>query len=219
MRTLLLALLLIAPAQAQDHRQFERVLQGYVQDGRVDYDGIRTNRRAELQQYVRSLGNVQPEKLSHDEQVAFWLNAYNALIVQLVVEGGKPTDSFDSAQFYVAGEKRTLDDIEHRALRPLAKDPRVHFALNCGAKSCPPLRPQAFLTTADLEKATVEFLHDPRNVTIDPVRKRLYLSKIFDWYAEDFGDVVKFVGRYRPELLQGKWDVEYRPYDWSLNSK
>lgn len=218
----------LSAAPAPDADGFSEILKNYVQAGRVDYDAIRRERRPQLEQYVASLGEARPDLMTHGDQVAFWLNAYNALIIQLVVDGGKPTDSFSSVRFRVAGEERTLDDIEHRALRPLAKDPRVHFALVCGAKSCPPLRARAFLSSdlnATLENAAVEFINDPNNVVLDRSRRTLVLSPIFDWYADDFGDVKAYIARYRslPEdrqtLTQDDWKVEFRDYDWSINAQ
>lgn len=224
----LLLLCLSAPvwAQVPDHQALDRILKRYVRPDGVDYAGLRRDERTGLRRYVDSLAGVKPEELSRPDQIAFWLNAYNALILHLVVEGGNPTDSFASVRWPVAGRERTLDDIEHRALRPLAQDPRIHFALVCGAKSCPPLRASAFSGSADLEgmleHAAAKFINDPRHVRVDVERRKLVLSRLFDWYAEDFGDVQAFVARYRPEveraaLQQGEWDIEYEDYDWSLN--
>jgi hypothetical protein len=219
--------------QAPEYKNLNQVLQGYVRNGKVDYAGIRLKKRAELQSFVDSLAEVDVSKLSQSELIAFWLNAYNGLVVyQIVEEKGTPDsvssrgEFFRRSKFRVAREDRSLDDIEHRALRPLAKDPRVHFVLVCGAQSCPELKAEAFLGTKDLEQsleqAARSYVNDPKNVMIDRQQRKLVLNKIFDWYAEDFGDVVKFVARYRsPEerqlLSEGSWEVDYRDYDWSIN--
>jgi hypothetical protein len=219
--------------QAPEYKGLNQILQGYVRNGKVDYSGIRQKKRSELQSFVDSLAEVDVAKLNQSELIAFWLNAYNGLVIyQIVEEKGTPDSAFSRGEFFrrakfrVAREERSLDDIEHRALRPLAKDPRVHFVLVCGAQSCPQLKAEAFLGTKDLEQSLEEaaksYVNDSKNVFIDREHRKLVLNKIFDWYAEDFGDVVKFVARYRsPEerqlLSQGDWDVDYRDYDWNVN--
>ena len=235
LRAILLSVLLVCATWAQqkfDHKALSQVLQDYVQGGKVDYAGLKKNRLAELRGYIHSLASVHPEQWSHSDQVAFWLNAYNAIVIQQICEGKAPSSAsargqfFRQATFLVAGEERSLDDMEHRALRPLAKDPRIHFVLVCGANSCPPLRASAFAGQADLEKALEEaatrYINDPANVKIDRTQRKITLNPIFDWYQEDFGEVVPFLARYRPaqeraELLQGEWQLEFRDYDWSVN--
>jgi hypothetical protein len=218
-------------AEGFDHGLLSSLLARTVQAGQVDYDLIRQRYRPQLEQYVASLAHGQPDRYGRDGAVAFWLNAYNALVIKAIVDGAAPNSAFTRGSFFrrtrflVAGEKRSLDDIEHRALRPLAKDPRVHFVLVCGAKSCPPLRAEAFLT-GDLEKlledSTHRFLNDPRHVVVDLAHRRLRLSKLFDWYSDDFGDIPAFLARYRPaaeqaQLRQGKWSLDFFDYDWATN--
>ncbi len=229
---LLLAFSGFAMAAPFDHQGLTEVLRGHVVDGKVDYAGIRRDRWRELKAYVQSLGAANPDTFSHKEQVAFWLNSYNALVIQSICEGASPSSVFSRGGFFrrtkflVAGEQRSLDDIEHRALRPLAKDPRVHFVLVCGANSCPQLQASAFSAggelESELENAARQYLNDPKNVSIDFNRRKITLNRIFDWYKEDFGEAVPFVARYRPaperaQLLQGAWKVDYSDYDWSTN--
>lgn len=221
---------LTASALAFDHKGLSLILQDYVKDGKVDYAGLKASRLKDLKGYVESLGSVRPDDLPHRERVAFWLNAYNAIVILQICQGGTPATAGSRSQFFrnsnhlVAGELRSLDDIEHRALRPLAKDPRVHFVLVCGANSCPPLKAEAFVGSADLEAsleaAAQSYINDPNNVQVDLAKRTLTLNKIFDWYQDDFGDLVPFVARYRPEredLLKGQWTVQFRDYDWSVN--
>jgi hypothetical protein len=231
--TALMGLFLILPAVAQEsgHETLTDVLSGHVVNGKVDYDGIRRERREELQAFVDSLATAEPDKLSKTDQIAFWLDAYNGLVVYQVIEKDAAPDSgrarskfFRGRRYEVAGRSRTLDDIEHKALLPLAGDPRIHFVLVCGAKSCPPLRASSFLGAADLdaelEEAARSYINDPNNVQIDTEERKIVLNKIFDWYKDDFGDVLEFVSRYRPEseqLRSGRWKIEYRDYDWNLN--
>ncbi len=210
----------------------DEVLKGHVHQGKVDYAALRQHRQSELKAFVESLAEADPSRLDRPAAMAFWLNAYNGLVIYQVVQGATPSSVFSRGSFFrktrhrVAGQMRTLDDIEHEVLRPLARDPRIHFVLVCGAQSCPPLRASAFLGTTDLEGALEEaarsYIADPKNVEIDAQRRRLRLNPIFKWYAEDFGDVLAFVARYRsPEerqlLGQGSWKIDYFPYDWSLN--
>jgi uncharacterized protein DUF547 len=236
MKKLLLALmglLLTLPTLSQEatDQTLTDVLRGHVIDGKVDYDGIRNERREELQAFVDSLASAEPDKLDKSEQIAFWLDAYNGLVVYQVVEKGTAPDSgrarskfFRGSRYDVAGRSRTLDDIEHKALLPLAEDPRIHFVLVCGAQSCPPLRASSFLGASDLDaaldQAAKSYINDPNNVQVDLETRKIVLNKIFDWYKDDFGDVLEFIAKYRPEgdqILSGKWDIEYRDYDWDLN--
>ena len=227
----LLGLVLCLPALAQESATLTEVLSGHVIDGKVDYEGIAKERRTELQAFVDSLADADPDKMSKTDQIAFWLDAYNGLVVYQVIEKSAAPDSgrarskfFRGRRYEVAGRSRTLDDIEHEALLPLANDPRIHFVLVCGARSCPPLRASSFLGTDDLDatldEAAKNYINDPANVEVDVESKTIVLNKIFDWYKDDFGDVLKFVAQYRPEkdqLLEGDWDIEYRDYDWNLN--
>jgi hypothetical protein len=229
----LLILILPLPTLAQSATTtgLTAVLEGYVVDGKVDYDGIRENRRKELQAFVRGLATAEPEKLSKTDQIAFWLDAYNGLVVHQVVAENAAPDSgrarskfFRGRRYEVAGQKRTLDDIEHKALLPLAKDPRLHFVLVCGAQSCPPLRASSFLGSGDLnqvlETAATDYINHPDNVTIDAANRKLVLNQVFDWYRDDFGNVLEFVARYHvdgEQLRSGEWDIDYRDYDWNLN--
>lgn len=231
---LLFAFLTLGSSFAEDgHQTLSDVLSRHLVDGKVDYDGIRKESRGELQAFVDSLADADLSRLDETGQIAFWLDAYNGLVIYQVVEKGASPETgrkrakfFRGRRFEVAGKSLTLDDIEHRALRPLASDPRVHFVLVCGASSCPPLRASSFLGSsnleAELESATREYINDERNVKIDLDSRRLTLNKIFYWYKDDFGDVLEFVSRYRSEserqaLLEGTWSIEFEDYDWTLN--
>lgn len=228
---LIFSLTTMVLAQSVAPGSLTKVLDGYVLDGKVDYDGIRKERQTELKAFVDGLAAVDPDKLSKSEQIAFWLDAYNGLVVYQVIESNTAPDSgkmrsrfFRGQRYKVAGKSRTLDDIEHKALLPLAKDPRIHFVLVCGAQSCPPLRASSFFGAGDLdaalEQAAKSYVNNPDNVTIDFENRKVVLNKIFDWYKKDFGDVLEFVSRYRTDgeqLRSGKWDIEYRDYDWNLN--
>ena len=207
-------------------------LKGYVHDGKVDYAGLRQSRQKELRDFAAGLAQATPAGLALTHQIAFWLDAYNGLVVHQIVETGREPSSFRQrskffrgTRYQVAGRLMTLDEIEHQALRPLAKDPRVHFVLVCGATSCPALRAESFLSgdlEQTLEKATRDFIRDPKNVALDSQRRTLTLNPIFDWYKEDFGSVKDFVAKYldsdqKAALSDGRWSIRYSSYDWSLN--
>ena len=231
---LVLLALCLAPILAQEARpDLSSVLEGYIVDGKVDYEGLRKNRMAELEKFVDALATADLDSLDQTEKIAFLLDTYNGLVIYQVVTKNDAPDSkrarakfFRGRRYKVAGKDRTLDQIEHEALRPLAKDPRVHFVLVCGADSCPILSAESFIGAADLneklEKATREYINNPSKVSIDPEKRVVHLNKIFDWYADDFENVLEFVARYRPEedqklLNSGDWKIEYTDYDWSLN--
>lgn len=238
----LLAVLLFLPfaAQGQElHEVWNTLLASHVQAGRVDYLGFKQD-EDKLTGYLAQLDRTQPDDLAGPERLAFYINAYNAYTVKLILENfrdGRPVKSIKnigglfsspwSIRFArVGGATLTLDNIEHDIIRPQFKDPRVHFALNCAARSCPPLRGEAY-TGRELERqlddSVSAFLNKRENTSISG--NILYVSKIFDWYAADFhGDISGFVTRYaRGELLAairaagGGLRVKYLPYDWSLN--
>lgn len=220
-----------APAAALDHTPFDRLLRAHVRAGRVDYAAIHARDRARLNAYVQALATARPGR-SRAERLAFYLNAYNALVIKAVVERWpnvsdvtKIKGFFDGARYRVAGRKVTLDQLEKRIIRPQFKDPRTHFALVCAARSCPPLRSRAF-TAARLERVlerlTRRFINSPRGVQIKG--KTIRVSKIFKWYAGEFkqaaGSVGAYVARYHrqhADTLRKATKLSYLPYDWSLN--
>lgn len=265
---LLMTGLLVLPAaplaaQAFDHSAFDSVLARYVADGRVDYAALKAN-RGELDRYLESIGSVAPQEFqAWDEtaQIAFLINAYNGYTLQLIIDhypisgGGLikrifyPDNSirqiggaFDEIRHRVAGAELTLDDIEHGRLRSDYAEPRIHFALVCAAVSCPPLRREAYRghrLDAQLDDQARRFLNDPRHNRYEPGRGRVYLSKIFEWFGQDFQDfapdrgyrgdqtlrgVLAFTARYLPDrvagfLRSGDYRVEFLDYDWTLNDQ
>lgn len=238
----LLGLLLFWPGvvpAAELHDLWSALLAEHVRNGRVDYIGFQRD-KGRLDRYLARLGMTDPDVLPEPEQMAFYINLYNASTVQLILDNfrnGRPVSSIKdigtffsspwSIRFIVVGGKTlTLDNIEHDILRPRFRDSRVHFAINCAAKSCPPLRGEAYVgRTLDyqLNDSTAAFLNDPEMTYVRG--GALYVSKIFDWFSEDFGgDIIAFVARYgRGELAAAiaaggdSLKVKYLPYDWSLN--
>ena len=221
-----------------DHNVYAELLNKYVHQGKVDYKGFKTD-ESKLDQYLKVLENVDPESLSRNERFAFYINAYNAWTIKLILSGYPGVESIkDLGNIFqspwkkkicrIDGDVITLDDIEHNILRPEFKDPRVHFAINCAALSCPPLGSQPFLgSTLDqqLDEATRRFVNNPKRNYLDG--ETLYVSKIFDWFGKDFNyDVAGFFLNYAEdhlkrelEVRKDKINVKYLHYDWSLNGK
>ena len=221
-----------------DHSLYTELLKEYVKDGVVNYQGFK-NDEATLDQYLKVLEHVDTKKLSRNEQFAFYVNAYNTWTIKLILSGYPGVKSIKDLGSLlkspwkakicrIDGNLITLDDIEHNILRPRFKDPRVHFAINCAAKSCPPLRSEPYrgnILDQQLDEMVRAFINDPnRNYLEGPA---LYLSKIFDWFSEDFNeDVIGFFLKYatgdlKKQLVANREKVKitYLDYDWSLNGK
>jgi hypothetical protein len=223
---------------AVDHSIYANLLKKYVHQGNVDYRGFKME-ESKLDQYLKVLENVDSKSLSGNEQFAFYINAYNAWTIKLILSGYPGIKSIkDLGNILktpwkkkicrIDGDVITLDDIEHHILRPRFKDPRVHFAINCAALSCPPLWSQPFLgNTLDrqLDDATRAFINDTKRNYLDG--ETLYVSKIFNWFGKDFNDdVTGFFLKYADdnlkkelEVKKNKIKVKYLHYDWSLNGK
>lgn len=243
-RTLSLLALLISlawPALAEtafDHSSYDALLSRYVANGRVNYAAWKCAPAdlAALDSYLARLGAASLEGRTRPDRLAFYLNAYNAITLKSILDA-YPVASikriprvWSRRNWRVAGEEVSLDDIEHARIRPVFRDPRVHFALVCASKGCPPLASRAF-TAADvdsqLEACARAYLSAPANVQIDLARRRLTVSKLFSWYGDDFtaltGTIPAFVALYRDDpseaaaLRAGRWQVRYSDYDWTLN--
>lgn len=236
-----LILLLVGsrPAQGEtfSHAALDTVLGRVLRDGRVDYGALRRE-HAELDRYLAAVATAAPDGWPREEQIVFWVNAYNARVLDGVIRRpglksvldvrkvlGVPTLGFFRERRVTAGAKRSLDDIEHRILRARYAEPRLHFVLNCASVSCPVLPERALAAAtleADLESATRRFL-------ADSTRNRrgadgsMRVSMIFKWYAADFeagaGSVGEFIRRHwRPgESPPAGEPAGHLKYDWSLN--
>lgn len=218
-----------------DHDRFDRLLKEHVgEDGLVDYSGLRAD-RAELQAYLDSLAGFNPHDSiasTGNDRKAYWINAYNAITLAGILRF-YPVDSVrDLAGFWdnvltnCGGRIVSLNDIEHRILRPMG-DPRIHAAITCASMGCPVLRRGAYSGArldAELDEACREFLADTRRNRFDDREQRAWLSRIFDWFGADFGvepygGVRGFVRRYAlpREWLAGDFPISFLDYDWSLN--
>ena len=232
------------PGETVDHAPWDAFLARYLTTdaagvNRVAYGEVTAEDRAALANYLERLQRVEIEALSRDEQLAFWINLYNAQTVAIVLDA-YPVDSirditdgllsfgpWDRKVLTIDGQALSLNDIEHRIIRPVFREPRIHYAVNCAAVGCPNLAPQAWRAeglAAALEAAERAYVNDPRGVRAEP-DGRLTLSRIYIWFQEDFGTdeaevLARLAAHAEPglrERLEGRTRVDAYVYDWSLN--
>lgn len=212
------------------HKLWNALLQKHVSDaGHVNYKTFKTD-KAKLLSYIQGLNliysNASFTSLSREETLAFWINAYNALTVDLIIKNYpiksiKDIDKPWDQRFWKLGDKWfNLNDIEHEILRKM-DEPRIHFAIVCASVSCPKLQNIAF-TSSNLEtqltNATKEFLNDPdRNeLSVNSIK----ISKIFQWFSKDFkqdGDIIDFINQYSSVDISAKAKKTFKDYNWNLN--
>ena len=228
-----------------DHSPWQQLLDRYLKLSgdpvvtRFDYATVSPADKSLLKQYLQQLQSISVLQYNRAEQFAYWVNLYNATTVNLILEH-YPVESIRQVKFgffsfgpwnekilQVDGEPLSLNDIEHRILRPIWQDPRIHYAVNCASISCPNLAPKAYTaanTEALLQQGAIDYVNHPRGVDFDG--DEIVLSSIYDWYQVDFGGsekgVIQHLLKYaKPDLvkrLSGHGlNVDYR-YDWGLNS-
>jgi hypothetical protein len=249
MKPLLLALTLLTllPSIAYaddviDHKPLHELLQRHVdKDGGVSYAALKADKedRAKLAAYLKAVHEAKPAEASKKAQLAYYINAYNAAVLNAVIER-LPVESvmkvdgfFNKIEHPIAGKQMTLDHLENKIIRPEFKDARVHFVLVCAAKSCPKLQRSALTeqnVEATLNRATRDFIRATSKLDAD--KKTLTVSKLFEWFADDFkrdggGDVRGFIARYMlpadapadaRAAITGATLATYE-YDWALNAK
>ena len=223
-----------------DHSAWDRLLAGGTKDGLVDYR-LMLEHRAGLQAYLQAAAEARLDRLAPHHLQALLINAYNALTVASILDHPQVASIQDipgvwaERRHRVGGFGLTLDDIEHRILRPFFRDPRIHFALNCASRSCAPLPPWAYdgeRLDAQLEERTNTFLSDGKNVRVEG--SKLLVSRYFDWYGSDFTaggwrgaapSIAAYVARHAAPSVaafiarnEGKVSIEFLDYDWSLNA-
>lgn len=232
------------PGDRVDHRDWSSFLARYVATdtqgvNRVAYAQVTQADQARLDQYLSDLQSVDPARLTRDQQLAYWINLYNALTVDLILEnypvasirditdGAFSFGPWDRPLAQVAGQDLTLNDIEHRIIRPTFNEPRIHYALNCAAVGCPNLMDRAWRAETlerDFSAAENAYVNDPRGVRFD-TRGRLILSKIYIWFREDFGPndraVLAYLAAAADPALGARLSQTSRisgyEYDWALN--
>jgi hypothetical protein len=219
-----------------DNSLYAQLLNKYVKEGVVDYQGFKKEEE-KLDRYLKVLENIDSKNLSRNERFAFYVNAYNAWTIKLILSAYPGVKSIkDLGSLFKSPWKKkisridggviTLDDIEHNILRPSFKDPRVHFAVNCASKGCPPLRSEPYqgrIMDQQLEEMTIAFINNPATNRLDG--NTLYVSRIFKWFSEDFNDdVIGFFLKYakgeikkRLETNRDNIKIKYLDYDWTLN--
>ncbi|MCZ6688120.1 MAG: DUF547 domain-containing protein [Planctomycetota bacterium] len=233
------------PGKTFDHAVLDGLLKSYVdEEGMVAYKEWKAKDRKTLKRYLQSASRADVEQLEgKQEKIAFWINVYNALTIDGILEF-YPIESIKDKvsilfgyniwkdfKIRVGGKERSLDEIEHKILRKMG-EPRIHFALVCASIGCPRLSREAYSgkDLADqLDRQARGFLNDPERTRVVRKENTIYLSRIFKWFDEDFGGsdraVLRFVARYRPDgeksFFRGKKParIRYLDYDWSLNEQ
>ena len=225
---------------ASPDKAWASVLSRFVDEkGRIDFAGMAKDRH-DLDVYVAWIAKVSPTTRPQlfptpESRLAYYINAYNALAIQGILEGLSPSSLLGRARYFklkewpLNGQTITLYDLEHKILRPLG-EPRIHFAIICASKSCPFLRSQAYTAAqldGQLDEQARQFVNDPFRNRFDKTSRTASLSEIFKWFDEDFrgpaGSPQKYIARYvaDAEVAQGlgsdAYKVEWIDYDWSLN--
>jgi len=230
------------PAAAFPFAEYDALLKKYVDEqGRVDYSGLKQKDAESVEKLYAVVAATGPDKTPNlykgkDAALAYYLSAYNVLVWKNVIDhlpNLKRVDEngysfFKSPSYQVNGKELPLDDLEKKVIRPLFKDGRVHFALNCASGGCPKLPREAFTpekVQSQLDREAKRFCGEPRNVGYDAAAKKVKLSMIFKWYQDDFGGseaaVLAYINKYRPEGKQIPADtkIDYVDYDWRMNNK
>jgi hypothetical protein len=223
--------------QAPSHQQWDKLLKKHVNtSGLVDYKGIQKD-KAELDAYLKTLSDNAPQaSWSENEQKAYWINAYNAYTVSLIlmhypvksikdIAGKiyKINTAWDIQFINIGGKKYDLNNIEHGMLRKKFNDPRIHFAIVCASMSCAKLRRDAYMPAkldAQLDEAGRDFLNNKLKNRISADKAEL--SKYFSWYKGDFtknGSLENFINKYSVTQISAKTKISYLDYDWSLNEQ
>lgn len=216
------------------HQGFDAVLKDHVTDGQVDYTSIQQDSR--FHNYLSAIQNINPKNFAtKQQQLAFWINAYNALAIKGIIDNLSPSSLFGRYSFFkstnykVAGQTINLDDLEKKIIIPF-EEPRIHFAIVCASASCPKLRSEAYLASRlneQLETNTYEFLNNENKNQFNSNKKVAKVSKIFDWFTDDFekhsGSVQKYIAQYvdnkalKIALSNESYKIKYLKYDWQLN--
>jgi hypothetical protein len=212
-----------------DHTPWDQLLQKHVSsNGNVNYEGFKSD-IDRLNNYLVSISKIKPNTdWSRNETMAYWINAYNAYTIKLMlnnyplksimdINGGK---AWDLKFVEIEGEKYSLNNIEHDILRAKYFDSRIHFAVNCASISCPKLSNTAYFAEGldqKLEKAAKEFINNSAQNTISS--NKASVSKLFDWYKDDFtknGTVKEYINKYSTTKLTTD-KISYKEYNWNIN--
>ncbi|MDH5382633.1 MAG: DUF547 domain-containing protein [Cyclobacteriaceae bacterium] len=197
----------------------------YAHNGNFDYQSLKKNDKS-LQELIKMVGESKP---TASQKKAFYINAYNILVIKAVLNH-YPLKSvmdidgfFDKLKHKVAGEMLTLNELEKGKLMPIDHDARLHFVLVCAAKSCPPLASFAFRPEkldAQLNERTKLAMNTSWFIRVNKSTKTVEASKIFDWYKNDFGDtsgILPYINKYKSVKIPSGYKLAFYEYDWSLN--
>lgn len=220
------------------HQIWDQLVKVHVKpNGMVDYKGFIKD-KAKLDQYLKLISNNAPDRKtwSKNQQLAYWINAYNAFTVKLIVDN-YPTNSIRDLgpklkiplikdvwhyKFFKIGDvESSLDEIEHSILRKEFDEPRIHFAINCASVSCPPLLNEAFVAEkleAQLQKVAISFINDPTRNKI--TANNAQISSIFSWFQGDFtkkGSLIDFLNLYSKVKIKPNAKISHLDYNWNLN--
>lgn len=220
------------------HQLLHELLIKYVDGkGEVDYPGLIKD-KSKLERYLHQVSQNPPDRSTwtKEEQLAYWINAYNAFTLKLIIDH-YPVKSIKDLNpklslplvntiwqvkfFQIGGKDASLDEIENKILRKEFNEPRIHFAINCASFSCPPLLNEAFVAEKiedQLESVTRNFINDPVRNKIQ--NDKIEISQIFSWFKEDFtkkGSLIDYLNRYSKTKIIPNAKVTYLNYDWSLN--
>ncbi|MBM3600370.1 MAG: DUF547 domain-containing protein [Alphaproteobacteria bacterium] len=234
-----------ASTRVVDHGDWDRLLQAYVTkapDGstRFAYSKVSASDKQAIAGYVERLASSEVSQLNRNQQKAYWINLYNALTVKVILDhypvksirdirispGLFASGPWGKKLIRIEGEELSLDDIEHRILRPIWQDARVHYAVNCASIGCPDLAPRAYRAETMetmLDDAARAFVNHPRGARIDGAR--LTVSSIYDWFADDFGGspagvlahLKKYAATDLAQALAQRSRIDGDAYDWTLN--
>ena len=220
------------------HQIWDQLVKAHVKpNGMVDYKGF-IREKAKLESYLKLLSDNAPDRKtwSKNQQLAYWINAYNAFTVKLIVDN-YPTKSIRDLGpklkiplikdvwhykfFQIGGVETSLDEIEHSIIRKEFDEPRIHFAINCASVSCPPLLNEAFVSEkleSQLQKVAVTFINDASRNKITP--DAVQISSIFLWFKGDFtkkGSLIDFLNLYSKVKIKSNAKISHLDYNWNLN--
>lgn len=212
-------------------QEADEFFNSYVENGLVDYQAVKQN-MDEVEALYQQIGEMQVQDLSDMEKKAFYINAYNLIVIRQIAKNypvSSPMDItgfFDQQKHKVAGEMLTLNALEKQKLLQTYQDARIHFVLVCAAQSCPPLASYAFQADQldqQMEQLTRQALNDNTFIRVKSRQEEVAMSKIFEWYSSDFtreaASALAYINQYREEEIPSSYKVRYYEYDWALNER
>lgn len=231
---------------SQQHKLITKLLGTYVKNGLVNYGELKKD--GGLNKYLDQLTSSDPHNFSRSEKLAFWINVYNAFTLKVIIDnypiesinelhtGGRIIGHllgktvWDKEFITINKKKYSLNDVEHKILRNM-DEPRIHFAIVCASISCPELRNEAFEAdkiNEQLQDQAIRFMNNKNRNSFDLKNRKAHLSKIFDWFDEDFGNteekILVYVSQFLPDIEKvtitnnlSEWEVSFKDYNWNLN--